>query len=290
MTFSIHDQEAYNPDLAFGDDVEVNKGEALVYRVTVESDALYHIGVDLTLNDSFSTPPTLMLEIDDDLPFNEVASHAMDVSWEVIERTGEARTDRFGNELLPRTESILGTYHERFRDSNGRYDEPYWFYLEAGTHTIRFTPLNTDLTFGDITLSGQAERITYDTYDERVSDIPRSEHSILIEGEDLTVKNDVEIKPGYYKGALVSPSAYRRTVLNVLDGESTSRSGTAATYRFEIPEHARYRINLKILQNEMIGMSSARRISIDGEVLFDELSTYLFPYTKGWTNHTLGHE
>ena len=56
------------------------------------------------------------------------------------------------------------------------------------------------------------------------------------------------------------------------------RSGMVVDYQFDIQTDGLYKINLKYLQRDMVGMRSARRISIDGEVPFKELEKYLFTY------------
>ncbi|MCF7931994.1 MAG: extracellular solute-binding protein [Acholeplasmataceae bacterium] len=290
MTFSVTDQDALNPHLSFDQDiVVVESDQTLSYTVDVPYDALYHITLDIILENVYQTSPTIALDINGSIPFNEMSAHPLDVTWDVLKREGDQKTNRFGNELLPLTEPVLGTHIETFSDPNARYANPFWFVLEAGTNIITVRPLNQRLQFGDISLLGETPVMTYEAYEDMIGTIPKATGSILIEGEDLDQKNDVEVKPGYYKGALMSPTAYKTTVLNILDGDSMARSGTSATYIFSVPEEGRYKINLKVLQNQMIGMSSARRIAIDGDVPFGELDTYLFPYGRKWTNHTLGN-
>ena len=285
------DQAAANPGLVFDDTVAlVPEGTTMSYDVTVASTALYHITLDIRIDDAFTTAPALEITIDGETPFNELSSHGLDVAWAVIERPLDRKTNRFGNELFPISEPVTGTHTEIFMDQNGRHTDPYLIRLEAGTHLVSVTSLTTDLAFGDLVIKGVSETPDYDTYMDTIDGRVLKDASVIIEGESLTSKNDVEVKPGYHKGARMYPSAYKTVVLNMLDGQSMSRSGTRAQYTFDAPETGLYSITLKVLQNQMIGMSSARRIMIDGQVPFSELETYLFPYARRWENHTLGHE
>jgi ABC-type glycerol-3-phosphate transport system substrate-binding protein len=120
--------------------------------------------------------------------------------------------------------------------------------------------------------------------------LQKSDALISIEGQDIQTKNDIEIKPSYFKGPSMSPSSYKTNVLNILDGSSMVRSGMSVDYQFEVETAGLYQISFKYLQRTMVGMSSARRISINGEVPFNELNVYLFPYVDKWTNHTLGSD
>ncbi len=291
IDIDINEQQPINNHLTFSNDfATVNQNESLIYRFTVEETGLYHLRLDYLVDDSFSTAPTISLEINDEVPFNEMNGYRLGVLWELTERDEENKYNRFGNELLPYTDAITGIYRYALTDNNGRYSEAYWFLLSQGTTEIKVTPINQTIGFGQMTLFGKTEVIDYETYNQQVQNYNKSNSLITIEGQDISTKNDIEIKSRYFKGALLSPSSYKTNVLNVLDGQSMVRAGMSVDYAFEVQESGLYQINIKYLQRDMVGMSSARRISINGEVPFKELETYLFPYVTKWTNHTLKND
>ncbi|MGN0972149.1 MAG: extracellular solute-binding protein, partial [Aristaeellaceae bacterium] len=58
----------------------------------------------------------------------------------------------------------------------------------------------------------------------------------------------------------------------------------------EVPADGLYAITLKVLQNSDAGMPSYRQIQIDGEIPFEELRLYAFPYHDKWYAETLHGE
>jgi len=292
LVFSIHDQIDLNQNLGFNDEgVWLLKGESLIYEIEVTEEKLYHISLNYMVEDTFSTRPTIDFKLNGEHPFNEMSSYPLSVSWILEPRDDEERYNRFGNEMLPFTISDTRWYETDLKDVNGRYNDPFYYLLTTGKHHIEITPLNQNIVFGDLTLKGTKSLPTYETYLEQMGDFDIvNDLKVRIEGQDMTSKNDIEIKAGYHKGAGVTPNSFKTNVLNVLSGASMQRSGNRVDYLFEVSESGLYKLNFKYLQRDMVGMSSARRIMINDEVPFKELETYLLPYNRQWVNHTLNHE
>lgn len=290
LVFAISDQLLINPHLSFESDaVLVFRSETLTYQIEVSESRLYHISLNYLIEQSFSTAPTIEFKINDAIPFNEMNGFPLAVSWALEPREESRRFNRFGNELLPYTVSQNVWVESTLTDANRRYNEPFYFYLEAGIHEIQIKSLNQNIMFGDLMLSGQTTTPSYATYQAAHSHHTLiSGQKIVIQGQDMISKNDIEIKAGYHKGVQVTPSSFKTNVLNVLSGSSMQRSGTRVDYQLVVPQSGLYYLNFKYLQRDMVGMSSARRISINGEVPFKELEAYLFAYQRQWTNHTLG--
>ena len=291
LDYAAIDYETNQSQITFEDSIAViEAGQSFTFDVNIMTTARYHIGLSYRMDASFSTSPTIDITVDHLFLFNEMNDLPLPVKWHNEIREESQRYNRFGNELLPRTISNTGWYDEALVDPNGRYDEPLWFLLEAGTHDITITANNQDIRLDELTLFGIENQLTYTEYQALNEAYPTIEEEVItIEGQSIESKNDVEIKAGYYKGAGMSPSSYRVNLLNMLDGGSMTRSGMTVDYAFEVETAGNYKISLDYLQTDMVGMTSARRIAIDGEVPFQELNHYLFPYVKKWTRMTLGN-
>lgn len=285
------DQMIHNPGLSLVDNAFVLEQDDLVtWVLDVAVDAVYHIELDYAIMETFSTPPTIEMMVDGELLFNEMTGLPLPVKWVLEEREEENKYNRYGNELLPYTDAKTGWYQNKLVDPNGRYLEPLWFYLESGTHEITIKAQNQEIHLRSLSLQGEVEVKNYQTYINTYQNQEISDLSIMIEGQDIFEKNDIEVKAGYFKGAGMSPSSYKINILNMLSGSSMSRSGTAVTYTFEVEKTGLYQMSLKYLQQSMVGMSSVRKILLDGELPFSEMGTYHFPYARNWENHTLSHE
>ena len=284
-------QTLNNAHLDIEDDAFVmDINDKVSFIVDAPIKGLYHIELEYIINETFSTAPTIEITIDDELQYNEMTGLPLPVKWMLEERDEDNRYNRFGNELLPYTESKLGLYKEQLQDANGRYLDSLWFYFDMGVHTVTVETLNHPLMIKSIALVGDHPIIDYQTYAQMYQHVDEVDDWVKVEGQHIYQKNDIEVKAGYYKGVGMSPSSYKINVLNMLDGGSMSRSGTEVTYQFEVEETGLYQISMKYLQQSMVGMSSVRKIKIDGIVPFLELGTYHFPYTRNWKNHTLNHD
>jgi len=268
---------------------ELGKDESIDINVTVEATGLYRMGFSYRPESGFNTAPVIELKINDEIPFNEAGALPLEVEWKIIPREEDKRYNRYGNELLPYSEAEEGLYRHCLDDATGRYAEPYYFLLAAGTNVITVKALATPITISGLFLESPAPPISYDEY-RAVYPGPAVDARIELAGENIAYKNDIEAKAGYYKSANVNPSVYKTNVLNILDGPSVARGGTKITYCFSAPVTGLYRLTFKYLQNTEAGHAVGRTIYLDGTVPYRELENYLFPTTKKWTNHTLNKD
>ncbi|MBR1684556.1 MAG: hypothetical protein IJ708_05415, partial [Clostridia bacterium] len=61
----------------------------------------------------------------------------------------------------------------------------------------------------------------------------------------------------------------------------------AVSWELDVPEDGLYAIHFKVLQSTDPGMPSYRQIMIDGEIPFEEMKLYAFPYDSHWYGDTL---
>ena len=293
IEFSINDPAiiALNPNINFIDNeeglaakVEVNQSFNMV--VNVPTSGLYHLGMMYRIASSFDDEPYIEIKINGDTPYNEASELPLDVMWELEEREESKRYNSYGNELLPYSSSIDKVYKYYFDDVNARYIEPYYFLLNAGDNTISIKNLDYDLEIEKFFVKGQEVLIDYATYNARyATNVVKGINAI--QAESFKYKNDIEIKASYYKDPSMTPAAYKNTVLNMVDGSSSSRGGTSYTYAVSVSESGRYSLSFKYLQNSLKGLNAMKNIYIDGEIPFKELAGYAFPETQKWKNHTL---
>ncbi|NLN51094.1 MAG: extracellular solute-binding protein [Acholeplasmataceae bacterium] len=268
----------------------VEKGKTISLDLNIEEAALYHLKLEYLIEDEFFTQPTINLKINGETPFNEAAEIYLPIRFEVEQRALEDKYNRFGDELLPKTKADTSFYQESLIDNSGMYVEPLMFYFKKGVQTLSFTANNHPFKLKTLILHGKKETPSYQTYKNNFQNEIKSNKPIIVEGEKIDYKNDIEVKPGYYKAAGMRPEKYKTNILNMLDGNSMTRPGTEATYTLLVEETGLYELSFKYLQNMKTDMSVAKTILIDGKIPFKELEIYLFPYQKRWKNHTLNSE
>lgn len=288
-----------NPNVDFmtsseytNDVASLDNGEEITLEVNVSETGLYEIGFDFFMPEAYYTIPSVQILINDASQYNEMDDLELEVLWEIVPLEEALRYNRYGNELLPKSESIQSWQKYYADDYNGYSIDNYKFLLNSGNNSITIRALNLPIYIGNLYVKGHESLIDYDTYLSSTNDLPSNTEGeiITIQGESFTTKNDLEIKSSYYKETAMTPYSYKNTVLNQLDGGSMSRGGTLVTYEFDVDKTGYYQIAFKALKNANTGVAAGKNIYIDGEILFSELSALTFDTMKKWTNVTLGGE
>ena len=269
---------------------QIDTGDQVDVVVSVEKTGLYELGFLFKTIEDFTSVPYIGITINGEEQYNEISNIALEVSWYLEQREEEDRYNRYGNELLPysRAQNIWFKYY--LDDTNARYSTPYKVLLEEGENTITVTNLSSTLKLNSLFLNNTKEKKSYDSYMQKYANKKIISEYTTIEAENISYKNDIEIKGTYYKDPGITPFSYKNTVINTLDGSSISRGGTKATYTFEVEEDGLYALSLKYLQNSINGLTCAKAIYIDDEIPYKEFECYLFPEAKQWTNHTLNND
>lgn len=287
---------AANAAVKYNDDyAEIETGGSVNVEVEVEETGLYELGLSYMTITDFTSLPYVGIKISSEedqkseYQFNEISNIALEVSWNLEQRSEEDRYNRHGNELLPYSRAKNVWYKHYLDDTNARYVKPYKVLLKEGKNTVTVENLSSTLKLKSVYLNNTKDNVSYENYIANYSSAKKISEVTKINAEVLSEKNDIEIKASYYKDAGMTPNSYKNTVLNILDGSSTSRGGSKATYTFEVDETGLYAITLKYLQNTLNGLCCAKSIYLDGQIPFKEFECYLFPEAKKWTNHTLNN-
>ena len=272
----LHINDFYSPSME----------ESVIYHANVASEGLYYLLLDYKYDCTYTSSPTIDLYINGEAQYNEMENLALDVSWNSVARDEDDLYNRYGDELLPYSESSDEVYHKYISDAFNDSTTPYLVLLKSGDNEIKIVSHQDNLLIGNLTIEGKKELISYDDYLKQYNGNKPST-IIQIEGENFTSKNDIEIKSSYYKSYKMSPSAYKTKVLNMLDGGSVSRSGSTVTYTFECEEEGLYSLAFKYKQNSLNGLAVGKTFYLDGEIPFKEMEDYLFPSNKKWSNYIL---
>lgn len=281
---SYTDEDYHNPIYL------LNKEEKANYRITVDKTGLYYLSLDYRFNTNFNASPLVDVLINNEIQYNELENISLEVSFNITEREESERYNRFNDELLPYTNPINIWYHNYLTDPFNESTTPYLVLLNEGENIISIISHEDNLELGNIYIEKESDLIDYQTYLTKYEDKSYPNHPITIQAEDYLSKNDIEIKASYYKSYKMTPNSYKSQVLNMLNGDSQSRSGMMVTYSFDVISPGMYALSLKYKQSKIAGVGVGRNIYIDGEIPFTEFKDYIFPYENSWKNHTLNKD
>lgn len=203
--------------------------------------------------------------------------------------------NEFGDEIrsgLIQTDKILNT---KVRDNKGSVSQPLLIKLNKGVNTISFNWILGEIAFSKIEFLPKSNTINYEKYKDIFENIENIENlentnTITFQAEDYNhIKSisDSAISLSSSNDPSVSPSSVKNRIFNAIGGYSYRKPNQKIEYKFNTPESGLYKIAFRVLQNFNIGLSSYRRIEIDGDVPFEELSAYAFPYSKYWKYEVL---
>ncbi len=203
--------------------------------------------------------------------------------------SGEFRRTASGDEIRPtQAETYLWT-EEPFRLAK---KERIKLYLEKGEHTLTIQGTSQSGLFRYLRFY-QEEFPSYEEYLTAHSDGRKVEKDfyIQVQGESPYMKSSSQLYAVYDRSSPYTVP-YHATCLryNTIGGANWSDSGQWIEWQIEVPEDGLYQLGLRYRQDENKGQSSLRRLEIDGQVPFMEVSGLTFDYDVSWQNGFLGNQ
>lgn len=279
---------------------------AVTWTVTVPETALYAIEIPYYAVQSKATDVERTLRIDGEVPFTEVRNLRMTKTWIDVLSDDQIVLDANGN-----IEDILyekdGAENDRrpskveapewtdyaVSDPTGYYNGEFYFYLEAGEHTITLEAQKEPVVVENPTIRARETLKTYEEY--------KAEHlalghtaapagtSIRLEAEFcLATSSSTIYGQNDRTSAATSPQHASYTWINDIGGKTGSYNwssiGQWIEWKIVIPEGAAgmYTINTRFLQDAVKGLFVSRRLFIDGEVPFEEANNLEFLHSDKW--------
>lgn len=235
----------------------------------------------------------IAVSIDGTLPFTEAADLSLPRIWaDELAPDQPYRQDYAGNDIRPAQVETPRWNETGLRDLLGMYEEPYLFYLESGTHTIRFSYAREPVAISGFSFRNERTAIPYKEY---ISQYKESDYAaggtIRQEAERASEKNSETLYPIYDRGdAATLPNDPYNTKLNTIGGSNWNTPGNAISWIVDVPEPGLYRLAFRARQNYSEGLNAYRRLYINGEIPFQEAENVVFPYKQNWYLKTLGEE
>jgi ABC-type glycerol-3-phosphate transport system substrate-binding protein len=261
--------------------------DVMTFNVSTFEEGLYEIYLDYYVLSETKLRPSISVEINDTIQYNELNNVELPIKWEL---DSEITYDRFGDELTANSTLLSEWTTTGLHENNAFYIDPIKVYLQEGNNTINITLNEGYVLFGDIEFSNQSEdTLNYAEYfNNNTQDVITTSTIEPIQAERYIYESRQNIRSKYVRDASLTPYTYENRVQNVLDETSFRQAGDSVFYLFDVEETGYYAISLKYLQSENPGLSSKRSILIDGEIPFEEFSAYDFDYTQTYQIETLG--
>lgn len=287
-----------------GDSVLTSEDSLIEFEVEVKTAGLYNISVVYYPVEGKNSDIQRSLFVDGELPFAEMSLLTFPRVWTnyvesvFVNADGVSvknwEKDNQGNDVKPKTMEIPEWQSRYCYDSNGYITEALSVYLEAGVHTLSMISLKEPMLINKLVLSNEGEVKSYAEVKaawDAAGAKDSSGKQIVLEGEYASKTSSQMLYPQQDQSSpSVSPSSAKELLNNSIGGNSWRLVGQWIEWDFDVADSGYYSISLYDKQNFSRGIHVSRRITIDGEVPFAEMSEYAFAYQQSWREDVLEDE
>lgn len=260
------------------------------WTVSVLEAGFYNISIQYYPIEGKSSSIERKLMIDGVVPFEEVSYLQFDRIWG--NELDHVKQDNRGNDLRPQQVEKPEWREMLLKDSNGYYEEPFRFYLTAGSHTLSFVSQREPMIIRRLKLFQDKEPSTYNETLKRYQDEGLREtmgHLVSVQGEDAIVKSSPTLYPQTERSSrAVTPYSPKLIRVNSIGGNNWRLPGNWIEWEIDVPETGLYKLGIKAKQNFVRGIYSTRQLAINGEVPFQEVEHVPFRFKSGYRIEVMG--
>lgn len=268
--------------------VWTNHGGKLEYEFDVSEAGFYHLEMLYYTISGSNTVIEMAVQLDGEYPFSAAKTFTLDRYWQDESAIGKDARD---NDVRPGQTEYDRWVTYPIKDKEGLFNEPYFFYLDAGRHTLTLTGIKCNIALKTIAFKNYDAVPEYVKPSQSELDSTPALHegnfigtdTIFIQGENNLYKTASTLYATTDRTeCMVSPSHPTKQRYNTVGQATWNKATQSITWEFTVPNDGYYTFSFKARQNIMRGFFSNRRIYIDDVVpnaCFDDV---LFPYDNNW--------
>ena len=252
-----------------------------IYKVNTEETALYSLSLSYFLPANRANTALMSFKINGKLPFVEAANMELKRTYSFYDVNG---LDVAGNEIRARQQERFAFKTIVMSSPEGTYRNPYRFVLNKGENLISVSFSREPAVVRNISLVAPIDSATYDEYKTELGFSKDKIVNTPVENVQFEVpdeKSNMSIRMEWDGNYATTPASYKVTRYNYFGGDRWSTGGESATWSFSVPETGWYQIGFRY-QTTLTDIVAYREIKIDGEIPFEEMEEYCFPYSDGW--------
>lgn len=265
----------------------------VTFPIEVSVDGLYNLELIYRTASSDTTELSLGVMIDGELPFDEAAKIPLDIYWK--NKTGNIQYDSLHrNQIRPTQVVYNGWITYTLLNKTAFSAEPFSFYLTSGEHTVTLQNASAEMYLSRVNFTNTSVPKPYaevkptDLLIDSTPSLMNGE-AILVEAEIPSYTNSIALQPtrepSEYLASPAHPTDIRfNTIGGTLDSDSNAwdKPSQKAVYEVNVPANGYYSISLRCRRASAEGLSSYRRITVNGAVPCKELESIRIDYSPKW--------
>lgn len=280
--------------------INTTESSFVEWTVNVPEDALYTLNVLYYNVEGKDSDVERAIYIDGETPFTETLALVFPRVWkDVVSEEAKELTDEeikagyasfvrdvHDNDIRNESEEIHLWNNMDCRDNSGLYEEPFLFYLTAGTHKIKMVSQREPLYINSLKLYTAETLITYEEllaeYNSKGYK-PGNAASIRVQAENMSSKSAATIYAEYDRGSSkMQPYSYDVIRLNQISEDKFASPFQWVEWTFDVEEAGLYEIVTRFEQTSRDGAFCNRTIYVNGEVPCQEAKHVRFNYDDSW--------
>lgn len=269
---------------------------SISYDFNVAEAGLYYI--QLTYYTDTSSTQTILrnVYVNGELPFDDCEDISINRLW--VDDNKNWLMNTKGNQAAPTQVQEEGPAQACIDSNDCDVIGNYMFYFEKGKNTVTLESRQSVLGIGEIALVPASEILSYDKYlsqytDEKGAEIISANNvkdgAIIVQAEDARVKSSSSLSPNNDRTS-VKTQPYHATniVYNTIGGKSWASAGQDISWTVNAERAGLYKIGVRFKQYLNRGFYSARSLTINGQLPFEEAAEIRFEYGPDWQTAYLG--
>jgi ABC-type glycerol-3-phosphate transport system substrate-binding protein len=273
----------------YGEEVLLWDGadQEIRFTVRVPADGLYRIAIDYYTIPGKITPVERGIQINGEFPYFEARRIVFPRLWK--DASEQFQRDELGNDVFAEQKEEAAWQSAPLMDASHLHDEPLKFYLRKGENRITLLYVREAMLLGGITVMSPESVPAYEEYlVEHGGDVPEVGSVLdIYEAEHPHAKSDSYIQAVASGDINVTPYRNSLISLNTLGADSWKHGGQSVTWKIRTEKAGYYHIAFKYTQYFKNNMPVFRKVMIDGEVPFAEMTAVAFPFAPDWSNLVL---
>ncbi|WEK54743.1 MAG: extracellular solute-binding protein [Candidatus Cohnella colombiensis] len=269
---------------ATGEALRTSDTGSVTWKFNVPEEGAYTLKLRYFTEPGKSAAIERSLLVDGALPFDEASSVTFDRVW-----TNEVDTfkrDNRDNEIRPSQVEVPTWLERSFKDSQGLYADPFLFFFTKGEHTITLEGKREPIVIDYLELYQEQELPTYAEvklqYEANGYQSPTNV-SVKVQAEHAVRKSSPTLYPvSDHSSPATEPYSVSKIRLNTIGGNNWRMPSQWIEWEIEVPQDGLYQLGLKIRQDQLRGLFSNRKLSIDGVIPFKEMESLTFNYSSSW--------
>lgn len=291
IVLSVTDAEqrlsADTDDAVDYDSVQLKKDDSLKWEFEVSETGSYVIGAGYFPLEGKGQEFSFLMQLDDRHVSTEEANVTLTRLWT---DSGVFLLTSSGDEIRPGQKEQQMWTEEKFKlNSEG----DIVLYLTEGLHVLTLTGVKEECLLSYIRIY-QDELKSYEEYlnETKAAPVHISKEVLYKEQAETPYLRSSSLLYAMYdrSSSLTTPYDAAAIRYNTIGGDNWNKEGQWIEWAFEVEEDGYYQIGLRFRQNQNKGVTSSRRIYIDGTSPFEELKQVEFPYKVAWQTDYLGYD